>query len=145
MTFAFLRRALAMSEQLTEPAISRAVARIDQNVRRVVSETEPRTDQQFRFVSDLRIAKLIVGPHHAGQRVVVGNADDRKPKLAGLMHILLRMRAAAQKRKIRSDADLGIVRRCVNAGRVHANNPCTNQPGCTGLSSFTISPYNPSR
>src|SRR3954454_11039671 len=145
MTLALLRRALATRQQLAEPAVSRAVARVEQNVRRVVIEYESRTDQKFCSVFELRIVKLIVGPHHAGQRVVVGNTDDGKPKFAGLMHILLRMRAAAQKRKIRGDADLGIVRRCANAGRVHANNPCTNQPGCTGLSSFTISPYNPSR
>src|SRR3954451_20326095 len=138
MTLALLRRALATGQQLAEPAVSRAVARVEQNVRRVVIEYEPRTDQQFRFVFELRIVKLLVGPHHAGQRVMVGNTDDRKPKLAGLMHILLRMRAATQKRKIRGDADLGI-------RNVHANNPCTNQHGCTGSSSFTISPYNPSR
>ena len=42
------------------------------------------------------IAEFLVSPHHAGQRVVIGNADDGKTKLARLVHIILRMRPAAQ-------------------------------------------------
>jgi hypothetical protein len=39
--------ALAAGEQLAEPAVGGAVARIDQNIRRAVDEDEARTDQQF--------------------------------------------------------------------------------------------------
>jgi hypothetical protein len=31
--------------------------------------------KQFWFVDDLGIFQFLVGPHHAGQRVVVGDAD----------------------------------------------------------------------
>src|SRR5436305_3177616 len=138
MALAFFSRALATGEQLAEPAIGGAVARIDQNVRRMAGEYQPRTDQQPWFVFELRIAKLIVSPHHACKGVVIGNTDRGQAKLAGLMHVGLRMRSALQEREIRGDADLGI-------GRVHANSPCTNQSGGTALSSRTISPYSPLR
>jgi hypothetical protein len=39
------------------------------------------------------------------------------------MHVILRMRSAAQERKIRRDSDLRIGRNS------HANNPCMNQFG----------------
>ena len=113
MAFALLdpRRvvaALAAGEQLAQPAIGGAVARIDQDVRRAVDEDEARADQQFRLVRDLGIFEFLLGAHHAGQRVVVGDADGGNAELAGLMHIVLRMRAAAQEREIGGDADLGI-------------------------------------
>jgi len=128
--------ALAAGEQLAEPAVSRAVARIDQDVRRPVHEDEPRSDQQFRLVFDVGIRELLVGPHHAGQRVVVGNADGGKPQLAPLVHVIPRIRSAAQEREIRRDPDLRIGRHWRNAGRnCHANNPCMNQFGCTILPS----------
>ena len=79
--------ALAAGEQLAEPAVSGAVARIDQDVRRAVDEDEARTDQKFWLVFDLGIVELLPGPHHAGQRVVIGDADGGKSQLARLMHI----------------------------------------------------------
>ena len=54
MTFALVDlsivSALAAGEQLAQPAVSRAVARIDQNIRRAVHEDEARTDQKLRLV-----------------------------------------------------------------------------------------------
>ena len=114
MTFALfglvgIVAALAAGQQLAEPAVSGAVARIDQDIRRAVDEDEARTDQQVSaWCLTLGVFQFLVGPHHAGQRVVIGDADGGKPQLAGLMHILLRMRAAAQEREIRGDSDLGI-------------------------------------
>ena len=67
--------ALAAGEQLAQPAVGGAVARIDQNIRRAVDEDEARTDQKFWLVCDLGIVEFLVGPHHAGQRVVIGDAD----------------------------------------------------------------------
>ena len=53
MAFALFVRvvaALAAGEQLAEPAVGCAIARIDQNVRRAVDEDETRSDQQLRLV-----------------------------------------------------------------------------------------------
>ncbi len=88
--------ALAAGEQLAQPAVGRAVARIDQDVRRIVDKDQPRSDQQLRLIFDVGMLEFLVGPHQAGQRVVIGDADGGKTELAGLMHVILRMRSAAQ-------------------------------------------------
>ncbi len=152
---AFVGREFAFAEQTAEPAIGGAVARIGQNVRRAVDEDETRPDQQFRPGLQFRVFQFGIGPHHAGQRIAVGDPDGRQAVFACPMHIFLRMGGAAQKREIGGDADLDIVRRWLNAagrgvnadrhgldaaGDGHANNPCMNQCGCTALpSSCTIS------
>src|SRR5215469_16506524 len=118
--------ALAAGEQLAEPAVSRAIARIDQDVGRSVHEDDPRPDQELWLVLDFRVFEFAVSAHHAGKRIVVGNADGREAVFASLLHIFLWMRGATQKRKISGDADLRV-------GLCHANNPCMNQLGCTGL------------
>src|SRR5258708_29553230 len=135
MTFALLGivSSLAASEELTQPAVSFPIARIDQNVRRAIHEDEARTDQKLWLVFDVGIFEFLVSPHHACQRIVVGDADDGKAQIASLMHVILRMRSAAQERKIRGDSDFGITM------GVHANNPCTNQLEGTGLPSSLTS------
>ena len=100
--------ALAAGEQLAEPAIGGAVARIDQDVGRAVDEDDPRADQKLWLVRDLGIIEFLLGAHHAGQRVVVGNPDGGNAEFACLMHIGARIRAAAQEREIGGDADFGI-------------------------------------
>ena len=70
--------AFAPGEQPAQPAIGGAVARIDQDVRRAVDEDEARADQKFRLVPDFGIFQFGIGAHHAGQRVVVGDADGGK-------------------------------------------------------------------
>jgi hypothetical protein len=82
---------------------------------------------------DLRIVEFLEGPHHAGQRVVVSDADHGKTQFTRLTHIGPRIRAAAQEGEIRGDADLGI------SGAGHANNPCTNQLAATGLPCLSTS------
>src|ERR1700722_2559690 len=149
MTFALcgIFPSLALGEQLAEPAVGGAVARKSPNVRRAVHKNEARTDQKFWLAGDFGIAEFLVSPHHAGQRVVIGNADDGKTEFARLVHVILRMRSAAQEREIRRDSDFGIVRRCINAdrlgpsvaGNVHANNPCMNQLEGAGLPSSVTS------
>ena len=121
--------AFSPGQQLAEPAIGGAVAGIDQDVGRAVDEDDARADQQFRFVRDLGVVEFLVGADHAGQRVVVGNADGGDAKFARLMHIGARIGAPAQEREIGGDADFGIAG-C--AGGVHANSPCTNHPGDAG-------------
>src|SRR4029077_10587631 len=115
--------ALAAGEELAQSAIGGAVARIDQNIRRRIHEGDARSDQQFWRALDLGVFQFLVGAHHAGERVVIGNADGGKTELARLVHIGARIRAAAQEREIGSDADFGIIRDWC----AHANNPCTYQ------------------
>src|SRR5579871_2161485 len=128
MAFALERAlaAFAAGEQLAEPAVSRAIARIDQNIRRAIDENDPRSHQRPWLVRDVGILEFLEGPHDTSKRVVVGNADDGDTKFSGLMDIGLRMRAAAQERKVRGDADFRVT---------HANNPCMNQFGATALPS----------
>ena len=117
--------ALAAGEELAQSAVGGAVARIDQNVRRRIHEDDARSDQKFWRALDLGVFQFLVGAHHAGERVVIGNADGGKTEFARLVHIGARIRAAAQEREIGGDADLGIIRDwCDDA---HANNPCTYQ------------------
>src|ERR1700744_648630 len=137
--FAFERplAALAFGKQLAQPAVRGTIARIDQDVRRAVDEDDPGSDQKPRLVFYVWIIELLESPHDAGERVVVGDADDRKAKFCRLVDIGLRMRAAAQERKIRGDADFRVI---------HANNPCMNQFGGTALPSLrATSSNNPSR
>ena len=129
--------ALAAGEQLAQPAVGGAVARIDQDIRRAVDEDEPRADQKFWLVRDLGIVEFLVGAHHAGQRVVVGDPDGGNAEFAGLMHIGARIRAAAQEREIGGDADLGITGNV--HGAVHANSPCTNHLTDAGSPSSSAS------
>src|SRR5437879_2976686 len=66
---------LATGEELAQPAVGGAVARIDQNIRRAVDKDEARADQKFWLVRDLRIIEFLVSAHHAGQRIVIGDPD----------------------------------------------------------------------
>ena len=134
MAFALRGGALAAGQELAQAAIGIAVARIGENVRRAVVEHQPRPDQQPGPARELGIAEFAVGAHHPGQRVAVGDADRRQPQLAGPMHVVLRVRAAAQEREIGGDADLGI------GWRGHANTPCRNQRNVA-----TSRPWMPSR
>ena len=133
--------AFAPGQQLAQPAIGGAVARIDQDVWRAVDEDDPCADQKFGFVRDVGMIQLLPGADHAGQRVVVGDADDGDAECTGLMHIGARIRTAAQEREIADDADLGIAGRGAGHvyGTVHANSPCMNQRGGIGSPSASSS------
>ncbi len=112
--------AFAAGQQLAQQAVGGAVARINKNIRRAVDEDKARADQELWLVLDLGVVEFLVSPHHAGQRVVIGNADHGNPEPARLMHIGARIRATAQEREIGGDADLG-VRDCQRS--VHVNSP----------------------
>ncbi len=127
--------ALAAGQQLAEPAIGGAIARIDQNIGRAVDKDEARADQELWLVRDLGIIEFLVSAHHAGQRVVVGNPDRGNAEFAGLMHIGARIGAAAQEREIGGDADFGII----VEGAFHANSPCTNHLTGAGSPSSSLS------
>jgi hypothetical protein len=121
--------ALAAGEQLTQPAVGGAVMRIDQNIGGAAGEDDARAVQQPRLIRQVLVVELGIGAHDAGQRVVIGDADRLQPIKRGLVHIVLRMRAAAQEGEIGGDADLDII-------DAHANSPCMYQAGCTGLPVF---------
>src|SRR5262249_44192453 len=74
MTFALLGVAFAAGQKLAQPTVSRPVARIEEDVRRTIDENKSRADQKLWFVLDVRIIKLAIGAHDAGERVVIGNA-----------------------------------------------------------------------
>src|SRR5262249_47124181 len=144
MTLTLFGNHLAAREKLAEPPVSFSVARIDQNIRRAVHEDDPRADQKLRLVLNVRIVELGMGAHDTGERVVIGNTDGVEAKLAGLVHIVLRMRSAAQEGKIGRDADLGISNlplalRKISGIRGHANSPCTYQFAGAGLPSSSSS------
>src|SRR5258705_10382230 len=114
-----------------------AVAGKDQKLRGAFDQDQAGTDQNFWLVFNRVFFKFLVSPHHAGQLVVVGDADEGKTQLARLMHVILRMRAAVQERKIRRDSDFGITEHWLKA--IHTNSPCTNQLEGAGLPSSFIS------
>jgi len=131
--FLGLAATLAAGQELAQPAVGCAIARIDQDIRRAAGKDDARADQQSRPVFDFGIVECLVGAYDAGKRVVVGNADSGKTQRARLLHVVLRMRPAAQEREVRGDADLGII------GSAHANSPCTNQLAGAGLPSTSYS------
>ena len=88
--------ALAAGEQLAKPAVSRTIAWESQDIRRTVDEDEPRSDQKLRFEFEGGIIELLVGPHDAGHRVVIGDADGAKAQMGRLVHVILRVRATPQ-------------------------------------------------
>ena len=119
--------ALATRQELAKTSVSRAIARIGQNVRRAVLEDESRADHKPGFMRQIPVVQFLVGAHHAGQRVAIGDSDHRQAQRAGLMHIFLRMRAAAQEREVGRDADFRKGR--LVPGGAHANSPCRNHCG----------------
>jgi len=50
---------LAAGEELATAGVSRAVARIDKNIRRAVHEDEARADQKFWLVFDIRVVEFL--------------------------------------------------------------------------------------
>ena len=71
---ALLGAALAEGEEPGQPAPCGAAFGIGENVRRAVAEHEPGAgrERQARFL------RRLVGAHHAGHRVAVGDADARR-------------------------------------------------------------------
>ena len=106
--FAFGRAQVALGQNPAEPAVSRAILRIDERVRRAVDEYEPRAGNDPRARHRLGVlARECVRAHDAGERVAVGDPDPGKPELGGARDHLLGMRGSAQKRKIRHRRQFG--------------------------------------
>ena len=118
---AFLRAALAERQQPAKPAVSGAIARINQQARRV-QQIEPGADDEF----DADLLGGQMAAHDAGKRVAVGDGDGVELKRLGRRHQFLGMGAAAQEGEIGGDVELGV------AGHgewPHPNTPCRYQPG----------------
>jgi len=81
--------------------------------------SQPRADEQLYF----SLFGFVIGAHHAGKGIAVGDADGDKPKFIGGRDHLLRVRGAAQEGKVGGYGELGIGGHRYS----HANNPCTNQ------------------
>ena len=143
-TVALLGAALADGKEACKPAPCGAILRIPEDVRRAINEDEPGSnrdlDRPLRFALILR-SRRRMGTHNTGNRIAVRDADTRKPEFTGTTDQFFRMRAAAQKRKIRGDGKLRISRNVrivsldasyvLRLGRgvngAHANRPCRNQ------------------
>ena len=99
--FAFGRAQVTLGQNPAEPAIGRAIFRINERVRGAVDECEPRAGNDPRARHRLSVlARERVRAHDAGKRVMVGDPDPGKPEFGGARDHFLRMRGSAQKRKI---------------------------------------------
>ena len=92
MAFAFLGLEIALRQKPAETAISLAIRGIGENLETIDGD-EARADEELDAFS---FFPFVIGAHHAGKRVAVGNADGGKPKFRGGRDHLLRMRGAAQ-------------------------------------------------
>ena len=95
--------AVAGGEQAAQPAVGLAVGRIAGRLE-AVRRDEPGADQQ----PDLVLLGRPMRPHHAGQRIAVGDADGGKPQLRRPLHHLLRVRRPPQEREIGRRHQLGV-------------------------------------
>ena len=77
MAFAFLGLEIARREEAAEPAISGAIGRIGQHLE-TIDRHEPRADEELYF----SFFRFVIGAHHAGKRVAVGDADGGKTQAA---------------------------------------------------------------
>ena len=109
--FALGRAQVSRGQDATEPAVSRAIFRIGEHVRRAVVEGEPRAgDDAGRAHRRCVLAREHMRAHDACERIAIRDPNSRKPKLDGALNHLLRMRGPAQKRKIRHRRQFGEAR-----------------------------------
>ena len=101
---ALLGAALAEGEKPGQPAPGGAAFGIGENVRRAVAEHEPGAGRE----GEARFLGRLVGAHHAGHRVAVGDADAGKAERLALHHQLLSVRGPAQEREVGGDGELGV-------------------------------------
>jgi hypothetical protein len=106
--FALGRAQVSGRQDAAEPAVSRAVLRIGEHVRRAVRKDEPRAENDTDAAHRRRIlARENMRAHDAGQRVAIRDPDPGKLKLGRALNHLLGMRGSAQKRKIRHRREFG--------------------------------------
>jgi hypothetical protein len=103
MAFALGRAALAEGEKRRQPAIGGAVLGEGEEAH-PVAQIEPHTDDE----ADAGLLRRLMRAHEPGDAVAVGDRDRRETERRGLLHQLVRMRAAAQKGEIAGHLKLGI-------------------------------------
>ena len=133
VALAFLGFAIARGDEAAKPAIGGAIGRIGQRLE-AVDRHQAGADEKLY----LSVFCFVIGAHHAGKRIAVGDADGGQSKLIGGRHYFLRMRGAAQKGKICGYGQFGIRAHVFSRTKthpnkplreqvIHANKPCTNQ------------------
>jgi len=104
MALGLLCPPVAFRQQTAEAAIGIAVGRISEHF-----ETVGRHQSDARQIFDLAFAGLVIGAHHAGEAVAVGDANGGKTELIGTRDHFLRMRSPAQEGEIGGDGELGVL------------------------------------
>ncbi len=125
MAFALWSFPVSRSEQAAEPAVSLPIDRIGDHLE-TVDRDQPGADQKF----DGAVLGLVIGAHHAGERVAVGNADGDVAERVGCFHHFLRMRGAAQEGEVGGHGKFGV--------RAHFPPPLWGRAGWGGERSSTI-------
>ena len=103
MAFAFLGLEIAFRQKLAKPSIRLTIGRIGQHFE-AVDGNEPRAHKQLYG----SVFGFVIGAHHAGKAVAVGDADGGEFQLIGARDHLTWMRGAAQKGKVGGDGEFGI-------------------------------------
>ncbi len=106
MAFALLGPEIAGGEQPAEAAIGGAVGHPGGDIGRAVAEDEAAADGIARAGLSCRE----MAAHDAGQGVAVGDGKAGEAEHGGGGGELLRVRSAAQERKIRGGEELGVLR-----------------------------------
>jgi len=105
-TLALVGAALAQREEPGKPSPGGAILRIGEDVGRAVGKHEPGAGSKFQA----RFLGLLMGAHHAGDRIAIGDTKARKAELLGALHQLFAMGSAAQEREVGGDGQFGIRR-----------------------------------
>ncbi len=103
VAFAFLGLEIARGDETAEPAIGGAIGRIGQRLESVDRHQAGADKKLYPAVF-----RFVIGAHHAGKRVAVGDADGGQLQFIGGRHHFLRMRGAAQEGKVCRHGQFGI-------------------------------------
>ena len=122
--FALPGAALAEGEKPRQPAPCGAAFGKGENVRRAVAEHEPRAGRE----GEARFLRRLMGAHHAGDRIAVGDAEPGEAERLALHHQLFPVGGPAQEREVGGDGELGVSGH--GETPAHPNRPWRNQRGC---------------
>jgi hypothetical protein len=118
MAFAFVGLEIGFGQESAKPSVGLPIGRVGQHLETVDGD-QPRADEKF-YVS---VLGFVIGAHHAGKAVAVGDADGGEAERIGRRHHLSGMRGAAQEGKVGGDGELGI-----GAHRSHSRKQAVHEP-----------------
>ena len=104
MAFALLGFEIALGQEPAKTPIGLAIRGVGQNLE-AIDRHQARADDELEVFSFL---PFVIGAHHAGEAVAVGDADGGKAEFVGGRDHLLRMRSAAQEGKVGGHRQFGI-------------------------------------